>query len=73
MLPFGAVAFGLARAAHELGAALADAPSPMSGLCGQELISGIDPAAHVASVALAVAAAMVLVLGVVAAVATQCR
>jgi Zn-dependent protease with chaperone function len=73
LIPVGAMVFALARAAHDVRAALADAPAPVTGLCRQAVIYTVDPFAHVAYVAFGAAALVALTLGTIAGIATHLR
>lgn len=73
LIPIGAIAFALARTAHDIGVAFAAAPAPVSGLCGQAAVYTLDPFAHVASFGFAAVAVIALVLGTVAGAATDLR
>ncbi|MEK7692916.1 MAG: hypothetical protein AAB349_01860, partial [Chloroflexota bacterium] len=73
LIPVGAMVFALARAAHDIRAALADAPAPVTGLCRQAVIYTVDPFVHVVYVAFGDAAVVALALGITAGVATHLR
>lgn len=73
LIPVGAMVFALARAAHDVRAALAGAPAPVAGLCRQAIIYTVDPFAHVAYVAFGAAAVVALALGITGGIATHLR
>ena len=64
LVPIGGVAFALARAAHDIRLALAEAPAPVAGVCRQTIVYTLDPLAHVTYVVFAAVAVLAIVLGV---------
>jgi len=73
LVPLGAIAFGVARAAHEVPAVLSDGPSPIIGLCRQAVVYTVAALAHVSYFGFGTLAAVSIALGALAAVSAHTR
>lgn len=73
LAPLAAIAIGVARAFHDVPAALASGPSPIIGLCRQAVVYTVTPLTNVSYAGFALLAAVSIAFGAFAAASAHAR